>query len=223
MPEYTVHPLNRLQTLVARNMHQALQETAHATLHTECDITTLVDTLGGMSEDEPVSVSTYVLYALTRALKEHPCLNAHIATDELCIYNKVKLGLMVHSGYGIMQACLSDAASLNLYELEAAVKDLHARARKGHLQLSETRGATFMVADLSAFPVDAFTPILLPSVMAMLGIGRVRPACRPGKRGCRPVKLLSLSLTFDHRGTDAIVAGHFLRSLTGRLEHPVED
>ena len=220
MADHHVYRLSRLQTITARNMHQAQQQTAHATLHSECDVTALVASLGAQPGGAPVSVTVPVVYALVQVLKEHPRLNAHLATDELCIYDRIKLGMMLHTGQGVMVACIEDAGTKSLSALEAALADLHARARTSRFKLSETRGATFMVADLSAYPVDAFTPILLPSALAILGIGRVRPACRPTAMGCRPARLLSLNLTFDHRGTDGIAAARFLASLVERLEQP---
>jgi pyruvate dehydrogenase E2 component (dihydrolipoamide acetyltransferase) len=167
-----------------------------------------------------VDLSTWVVHALIQTLKEYPALNAHLAIDELCIYERIKLGLMVPTELGVMLACIEDAGATNLPALDAALHALYERARTGRFELSETRGATFMVADLSAYPVDAFTPILLPSAIAILGIGRTRPACRPTAAGCRPAHLLSLSLTFDHRGTDGIAAAHFLAAIVRRLEHP---
>ncbi len=220
MADHHIRRLSRLQMITARNMHQAQQETAHATLHTECDVTTLVASLSERAEGEAVSVSAPVVYALMQALREHPRFNAHLASDELCIYDRIKLGMMLHTGQGVMLACINDAGSKSLPELEAALQGLRERARTGRFDLSETRGATFMVADLSAYPVDAFTPILLPSAIGVLGIGRVRPACRPTEAGCRPVHLLSLSLTFDHRGADGIDAARFLADIFRRLEQP---
>lgn len=217
MAHYHTHPLGRLQTLTARTMHRAMQETAHATLHTECDVTALVETL--RANGAGVTLSTHVLYALTRTLPQHRHLNAHLSTDELCLYDEIKLGMMVDSGHGVMVACIPDAGSCSLAELARHVADLRARACDGSLAVAETRGATFMVADLSAYPVDAFTPILMPSALAILGIGRARPACLPAASGCRPGHLLSLSLTFDHRGTNGLVAGRFLADLVERLEN----
>ena len=219
MADYHVRRLSRLQTITARNMHQAQQQTAHATLHSECDVTALVTSMGPWPDGKPISISTPVIHALTQALREHPGMNAHLTADELCLYDKVKLGLMLHTGQGVMMACLKDAGTKSPPELDTALRELIERARTGRFELSETRGATFMVADLSAYPVDAFTPILLPSALAILGIGRVRPACRPTPTGCRAAHLLSLSLTFDHRGTDGIAAARFLTSIIQRLEH----
>ncbi len=217
MPQ--IRPLSRLQTLIARNMHRALQETAHATLHTECDVTALVEALGAEG-GAAVSLGTHVLYALTQALREHPELNAHLTTDELCVYETIKFGMMVDGGPGVKVACIPDAGAKTPAQLEEAAQDLRRRALRNQLQVAETRGSTFMVVDLSAFPVDAFTPILLPSAIAILGIGRVRAVCRPTASGCRPVQLLSLSLTFDHRGTDGLAAGRFLATVVRRLEQP---
>ncbi len=204
--------------ITARNMHQAQQQTAHATLHSECEVTALVVALGPHPPDQPVWITPHVLHALTRALGEHPGLNAHLTTDELCIYDQIKLGMMLHTGQGVMLACIKDAGAMDRDAIEAAINSLNERARAGRFDLSETRGATFMVADLSAYPVDAFTPILLPSAIAVLGIGRVRAVCRPTEAGCRAAHMLSLSLTFDHRGTDGIDAARFLADIVRRLE-----
>lgn len=216
MAHYHIRRLSRLQMITARNMHQAQRETAHATLHSECDVTALGE--AASAEGLPSPVSLHVISALLASLKAHPGLNAHLVTDELCVYDRIKLGLMLHTGQGVMMACISDAGAKSLAELGAALRDLHARAPTGRFELSETRGATFLVADLSAFPVDAFTPILMPSAVAILGIGRVRPGCRPGGAGLRPAHLLTLSLTFDHRATDGFAAGRFLHTLTRHLE-----
>jgi len=220
MADYRIQRLSRLQAITARNMHQAQRETAHATLHSECDVTTLVTLLGQGADGLAFPLSTYVIYALVQTLKEHPALNAHLAIDELCIYERIKLGLMVPTELGVMMACIADAGAMNLHTLDAALHGLYKRARTGRFELSETRGATFMVADLSAYPVDAFTPILLPSAIAILGIGRTRAVCLPTAAKCRPAHLLALSLTFDHRGTDGLATARFLKDIAGRLEQP---
>jgi pyruvate dehydrogenase E2 component (dihydrolipoamide acetyltransferase) len=178
MAHYVVRPLTRLQTLVARNMCRAQQETAHATLHTTCDVTLLHEAFAARRTGA-ASLTSHVLHACTRALQEHPALNAHLVDDELCIYHEIKLGLMLEAGDAVMVGCIPDAAGKTPHALEVALADLHARAASHQLLVEETRGATFMVADLSALPVDTFTPILLPTAIAILGIGRVRAACRP--------------------------------------------
>jgi pyruvate dehydrogenase E2 component (dihydrolipoamide acetyltransferase) len=219
MAHYVVRPLTRLQTLVARNMCRAQQETAHATLHTTCDVTLLHEAFAARRTGA-ASLTSHVLHACTRALQEHPALNAHLVDDELCIYHEIKLGLMLEAGDAVMVGCIPDAAGKTPHALEVALADLHARAASHQLLVEETRGATFMVADLSALPVDTFTPILLPTAIAILGIGRVRAACRPADQGCTTVQLLSLSLTIDHRGSDGLRAGRFLGSLVRHLEAP---
>ena len=78
MADHHVRRLSRLQLITARNMHQAQQETAHATLHTECDVTALVASLEARAEEEAVSVSAAVVFALVQALRQHPGFNAHL-------------------------------------------------------------------------------------------------------------------------------------------------
>ncbi|HMB90753.1 MAG TPA: 2-oxo acid dehydrogenase subunit E2, partial [Rhodothermales bacterium] len=167
---------------------------------------------------ERVRLSTYVLHATLEALKEHPEMNAHLTADILTVYTEIKLGLVVEVGSGVLVACIPDASRKTHQALEHAILDLRTRARNRQLRQVETHGATFTVADLSSFAVDTFTPILLPSSIALLGLGRVRQSCVPTPQGYRPARLLSLSLTFDHRGCHGLRAGRFMTSLVKRLE-----
>jgi pyruvate dehydrogenase E2 component (dihydrolipoamide acetyltransferase) len=73
------------------------------------------------------------------------------------------------------------------------------------------------------FGIDAFTPILNLPECAILGVGRIVP---------RPVvideeteeiavrRMLTLSLTFDHRVVDGAPAARFLQALVGMIERP---
>ena len=217
MPDYLSRPLSRLELLVARNTQRALHETAQATLHVACDVT---DLLAEARAPGGLSLSTRVYYATLQALKAHPDLNARLSGDELLVYTRVRLGLMLDSGQGVLVGCLHEADACTPGELEVALRDLRESAREGKMPMDHTRLETFLVADLSSFAVDTFTPILLPGPIAILGIGRVRQACRPVPGGYETRSLLSLSLTIDHRGTDGIRAGRFLTTLVGRLENP---
>ena len=131
MADHHVRRLSRLQVITARNMHQAQQQTAHATLHSECDVTALIAALGPQPEGQSVWISPHVVHALTKALAEHPSLNAHLTTDELCIYERIKLGMMLHTGQGVMLACINSSlrsASSWVRALTSAAKRTLCRA-----------------------------------------------------------------------------------------------
>ncbi len=80
--------------------------------------------------------------------------------------------------------------------------------------------ASFVVASLGIYGVDAFTPIVMTPNVATLAIGRVRDATR--WEGDRPTKAsaMTLTLAWDHRAVDGTTAAEFLAEVRDILEQP---
>ena len=71
----------------------------------------------------------------------------------------------------------------------------------------------FTITNLGMFGVDGFTPLVLPSQAAILGIGRIsdRLVVLNGEGVVR--QMCTLSLAFDHRVVDGVPAAAFLARL----------
>lgn len=222
MREYTARRQSNLEKEVARQLMEGLQETAQTTLHTECEMTTIWSIVEQLPESERLPLSAYVQYVAVQALTDFPEMNAHLTADGLCCYTHVKLGVMVDTGHGVMMACVPNADSKSIHELFNEVDTFHERAHEGLIRIEETRGATFNIVDLSQYAVDSFHPLLVPTAVAVLGIGRVRQVCRPDSAGgTRTAHVMSLGLTIDHRGSDGIRAGRYLTNVVLRLENAI--
>lgn len=76
------------------------------------------------------------------------------------------------------------------------------------------------MSNLGPLRVDAFTPLINPPQIAILGTGRIReaPAAYRGQLALR--QLLVLSLTFDHRLVDGAPAALFLDEVAEFIEKP---
>jgi pyruvate dehydrogenase E2 component (dihydrolipoamide acetyltransferase) len=78
------------------------------------------------------------------------------------------------------------------------------------LTIDELSGGIFTLTNLGAFGVEAFTPIINPPEVAVLGVGRIELA-RMAYRGQIALRQrVVLSLTFDHRLIDGAPAERFL-------------
>ena len=81
-------------------------------------------------------------------------------------------------------------------------------------------GGTLPNTQPGAYEIDAFTPIINPPQVGILGLGRVveKPVIVDGQvaKGA----MMYLSLTFDHRIVDGAFAGEFLQKAKGYLEDP---
>jgi pyruvate dehydrogenase E2 component (dihydrolipoamide acetyltransferase) len=81
-------------------------------------------------------------------------------------------------------------------------------------------GGTFTITNLGAYDIDAFTPIINPPQVGILGMGRVveKPVVYEGDIAVR--SMMFLSLTFDHRLIDGAPAAAFLKDIKTHLEDP---
>ncbi len=90
----------------------------------------------------------------------------------------------------------------------------------GTITPDELSGGTFTLTNLGAFGVEAFTPIINPPEVAVLGVGRIEeaPMAYQGQIVLR--QRLVLSLTFDHRLIDGAPAARFLARVRELIEQP---
>ena len=101
------------------------------------------------------------------------------------------------------------------------VRDLADRARERRLKQAELEGGTITVTNLGMYGVEEFAAIINPPHAAILAVGAVReePVVEDG--AVVPGKLMTLTLSVDHRPVDGVVAARWLAVLTELLERPV--
>jgi pyruvate dehydrogenase E2 component (dihydrolipoamide acetyltransferase) len=88
--------------------------------------------------------------------------------------------------------------------------------RAGRAGPAELQGSTFTITNLGPGGIDAFTPIINPPEVALLGAGRVTDRPVPGGPGGQGVawrQEITLSRTAGHRAVDGTPAARFLATL----------
>ena len=94
------------------------------------------------------------------------------------------------------------------------------RLRENALEVVEVTGGTITITNLGMFGIDAFTPIINPPEVAILGVGRIvqELALVDGQLVARDG--MALSLTIDHRIVDGKGAVTFLKRVKEFIENP---
>lgn len=203
--------LTGLRATIAANMTQSLQQAAQLTLTSEVDVAALVE----LRKTVSASYGDMIGFALSRVLPNHPRFNAQIsaAGDRVRLIKKVNLGFAVALDEGLVVPVIHGANGLSLAQIAEQSAVLARRAKSGDLAPADLTDGSFTISNLGGYGVDAFTPIINPAQVAILGVGRIRE---------RPVKLNGelawqstavLSLTFDHRITDGAPAAKLLQAL----------
>ncbi len=221
-----VIPPSRLRQVIARRMAQSAHTTAPVTLTTETDATELVmvrERLQAAQDASRLIVPTYtdLIIKLTAfALQEHSLLNATLQDDKIVVAASVHIAVAVDTEAGLLVPVIRDVPTKTIGQIAAESQSLAERARARQLREDEVQGGTFTITNLGSYGIDAFTPIINLPQCAILGVGRIisRPAVVHDQILAR--KMMTLSLTFDHRIVDGGPAARFLNTVREYVEQP---
>jgi pyruvate dehydrogenase E2 component (dihydrolipoamide acetyltransferase) len=219
-PGASVLPLAGTRGVIARRMLASLQGSAQYTLIRAVDVTALADWHDRGARPGGVTYADAVARAVVLSLAEHPNLNAHITGEQVRIASAIDLGIGIDTDDGLVVGVLRNAGHLGLAELSARRQAITERVRAGRADVAELQGSTFTISNLGSLGVDAFTPIINPPEVAILGVGRILDQPAPAAGGITWRKSMTLSLTVDHRAVDGAPAARFLAAVAGRLQAP---
>ena len=214
--------LTGMRAAIARRMHQSLQTSAQVTLITEVDVSALVQLREELKQQFALTYTDLIVKAVAHALKGHPRLNAWIEGEQIRLVPAIHIGVAVALDEGLIVPVVRDADRKSLREIVQETQRLALRAREGTLTGEEVMGSTFSVSNLGMYGIDAFTPIINPPEIAILGVGRINEKLVRVPRGAEWRHVMTLSLTFDHRVVDGAPASAFLQTVGKYLENPVE-
>jgi pyruvate dehydrogenase E2 component (dihydrolipoamide acetyltransferase) len=175
--------------------------------------------LGG--DFEGLTYTHLVLKAVGLALRQVPELNASYDGDAMILHDAVHVGLATATDEGLVVPVVRNCDRERLAEIVRQTQGLVERARSLHFAPDDLSGATFTVSNLGMFPVSDFAAIINPPQAAILAVGAVRttPVVREG--AVVPGRVMTVTLSCDHRILDGVLAGRFLRELKALLENPV--
>jgi pyruvate dehydrogenase E2 component (dihydrolipoamide acetyltransferase) len=218
-----VVPLRGMRQTIATRMVQSLQTMAQVTLTTEVDVTEAMILRAGLARqwaESGLSPLHLVIKATARALREHPRMNAIQKEHEVELVPEIHIGVAVSLEEGLLVPTIYHTDTKHLAEIAQESRDLADKARGGQASYAEVTGGTFTITNLGSYGIDAFTPIINPPQVGILGVGRVveKPAVYQGEITRR--SMMFLSLTFDHRVIDGAPAAAFLHTVAGYLAEP---
>ena len=218
--------LSGVRAVIAERMLASAQGTAAVTITSTVDATELValrERLNRELVDElgfRLAYNDILIKTLGTALKEFPYMNAHHEEGAVRLLSGVHVGLAVDTERGLVVVVVRDADRKPISEIAREARDKAERAIAGTITPDELSGGTFTLTNLGAFGVEAFTPIINPPEVAVLGVGRIEeaPMAYQGELVLR--QRLVLSLTFDHRFVDGAPAARFLARVRELVEQP---
>ncbi len=229
-PAPVATPLSQMRRVISERMARSAHTAAAVTLTTEADASALVrvradlaDALAARGGTRP-AYNDFFARLVAVALRDFPDLNASLTDEGIIRHEAIHIGLAVDTERGLLVPVLRDVQDKSVQVIAGEAAALIANARTGKTPQADLQGGTFTISNLGMYEIDAFTPIINPPQCAILGIGRIvaRPVVIDEETEEVAVrKMLTLSLTFDHRLVDGGPAARFLQRIKQYVERPI--
>jgi pyruvate dehydrogenase E2 component (dihydrolipoamide acetyltransferase) len=205
--------LSRFAMVAAANLTLAHSMIPAVTHHDSADMRR-VDAIRALykADGKNVTALAFHVAALARTLRDFPRFNASLSPDGGTLFLKgyVHVGIAVDTSYGLVVPVIRDADTKSVLEIGEEIAALAARAQTRKLRPDDMGGASMSISNLGGIGGEAFTPIVNPPELAILGITRTQ--IRPVWDGAafQPVPMVPLDLSYDHRAINGADAARFL-------------
>ena len=219
-------PMTRLRKTIANRLLEAKNSTAMLTTFNEVNMKPIMDIRKQYQDifekrhGIRLGFMSFYIKAVTEALKRFPEVNASIDGDDIVYHNYFDISIAVSTPRGLVTPVLRDTDTMNLAEIEKAVRDLALKGRDGKLTVADMTGGNFTVTNGGVFGSLMSTPILNLPQSAILGMHAIkdRPMAVNGQVEILPMMYLALS--YDHRIVDGRESVGFLVAIKDFLEDP---
>lgn len=221
----TVSKLNFMRKKIAAHMRDSLDTAAHVYSVHEVDMTACWEIREAVKDEfkktygTSLTFTSFIAWATARALMQYPVVNARLNGDEVILHNYVNLGMAVAlPDNGLVVPKIRDAESMTITGLQRKITDLANRARDGKLSPDELQGGTFTITNMGSGNTLIGLAVISQPEAAILGVGAIqqRPMIKNG--GIVPRHMMYVSLSYDHRLVDGMLAAQFLTAVTKELE-----
>jgi len=210
--------LGRINKLSASNLHRAWLNIPLVTHHDEADITDVEAFRQQLKKDRKegdakITGLAFHMKALAYTLKAFPKVNSSMTPDGQALFYKkyFHIGIAVDTPNGLVVPVFRDVDKKSITELATEMADVSDRARKKRLKPDEMQGASMTISSLGGIGGTAFTPLVNPPEVAILGITRARMQPVWDGNEFVPRLMCPLDLSYDHRVVDGADAARFMK------------
>jgi pyruvate dehydrogenase E2 component (dihydrolipoamide acetyltransferase) len=164
------------------------------------------------------TLNDLVTLACARVVREMPAFRSKIEGDEIVESPAVNIGVAVGIEDGLIVPVLQNADRMTLAEVAQNTRRIAENARAGKLE--GVGKGSMTITNLGMFGVEEFSAIINPPEPAIVAVGALREGVLVKDGAIRAGRIMSLTLSCDHRIVDGVLAAKFLARLKEILEAP---
>tara|TARA_B100001996_G_scaffold376269_1_gene357318 strand:- start:4459 stop:5727 length:1269 start_codon:yes stop_codon:yes gene_type:complete len=220
--------MHHMRKMIADNMRQSIDTSAHVYVMTDIDVTQIVDYVKQRGnpfldkEGFKLTYTPFIIYSVVKSLHDFPEMNSTLSGTSITYHNNINIGIAVSLDNGLMVPTIFNCEEKNFLGLCRSVNSIVDKTRKKQISTDELKGSTFTISNFGVFGVTVGTPIINQPNVGILGVGAIKK---------KPIviesdlddsiairSIMSISLGFDHRLIDGSGGAQFIQRIKFYLE-----
>ncbi len=211
-------PMSPMRRAIARNLITSKQTIPHFYMR----LTVAAEPLSAFYREEKqkysCTLNDILVLACARVIREFPAFRTRIEDDELVEYPTANIGVAVGMEDGLRVPVLIAADRMSLRRVAAESRRIVDAAKQGKVEAMGQ--GVFTISNLGMYGVEEFAAIINPPEAALLAVGAIRDTVVAQDGAVRAERVMTMTLSADHRIIDGLTAARFLNRLKAELEAP---
>ena len=219
--DYEIENQSKIRKTGAKNLTQSWQSIPHVSHFEEADITKIEKQRKDLNEISAIKITplAYIIKATSIALEEFPMMNSSLIDDgKLMIKKYINVGVAVNTDQGLVVPVIKDVNNLKIGKIAEKILEISIKARDKKLMKDDIEGSTFTISSLGGIGGTAFSPIINPPEVGIIGVSRSKTVAKIENGSFVETTILPFSLSYDHRVINGVDAGNFMTFIKATIE-----
>ena len=206
-----------MRKVIAERLVNSKNTAPHFYLNVDLEVDALLDKRASLNKDssEKISINDLIIKCVATALKKHPEININWTDSAILQFENADISVAVATESGLITPIIKNAGNLSVQEISSEMKRLSDLAHNNKLMPADYQGGTFSISNLGMLGIKDFTAVINPPQCAILAVGALQT--KVDENGGKAVfsKIISVTMSCDHRAIDGAVGARFLQTLSG--------
>ncbi|XP_047144482.1 dihydrolipoyllysine-residue acetyltransferase component of pyruvate dehydrogenase complex, mitochondrial isoform X1 [Hydra vulgaris] len=221
-------PLSNMRKTIAKRLTESKQTVPHYYLTSEINMDKVFELRSQLNAESlgafKLSINDFVIKAAALSLRKVPECNSQWFSEYIRQFENVDVSVAVSIDGGLITPIVKDADKKGLTAISADVVALANKARDKTIQPHEFLGGTFTVSNLGMYGISNFSAVINPPQSCILAVSASEDRVVPDQTSetrMKISKMMSVTLSCDHRVVDGAVGAAWLKTFRGYLEKPI--
>ncbi|MDQ6967727.1 MAG: pyruvate dehydrogenase complex dihydrolipoamide acetyltransferase [Mariprofundaceae bacterium] len=222
--EYDAIENSMMRKAISRRLIESKQQVPHFYLSIDVQMDRLMDLRAQLNESADgsfkLSVNDFIVKAASKALVDVPAANASWTDTHTFQHKHAHISIAVAIDGGLITPVVRFSEQKSIVDISNEIKELAGKARQGTLKPEEYTGGTFSISNLGMYGIKQFQAIVNPPEGAILAVGGTEERAVAEHGQVVVKKMMTLTLSCDHRVVDGTVGAEYLNALKKHIECP---